>query len=173
MESFELPQGPSANIIDSELCGENTFNVTLQGGGSMISRRGDSIIVPPAAGPRRTESEVNFIQAHSLFFMGRILMVFNDFSSDEEGSLSITADKRSHPDSQAGSTSQARRSQRRTQLWKIKPVKEEEEEREERGEEVGLEGEGEESRDNDYEDEDFGKCPCTVTCTAHHNKYTR
>ena len=91
-------------------------------------------------------------------------MVFNDFSSDEEGGLSITADKRSHPDSQAGSTSQARRSQRRTQLWKIKPVKEEEEEeeeeeeREERGEEVGLEGEGEESRDNDCEDEDFGRC---------------
>ena len=85
-------------------------------------------------------------------------MVFNDFSSDEEGGLSITADKRSHPDSQAGSTGQARRPQRRPQLWKRKPVKKEEEEGEERGEEVGLEGEGEESRDNDYEDEDFGKC---------------
>ena len=100
-------------------------------------------------------------------------MVFNDFSSDEEGSLSITADKRSHPDSQAGSAGQARRPQRRPQLWKRKPVKKEEEEGEERGAEVGLEGDGEESRDNDYEDEDFGKCLCTVTCTAHHNKYTR
>ena len=77
------------------------------------------------------------------------------FSSDEEGSLSITAEKRSYPESRAslaGSTGQQRRPQRRPQLWKRKPVKEEEEEEEEGREE------GEESRDNEYEDEDFGKC---------------
>ena len=63
--------------------------------------------------------------------------------------MSITADKRVHPESQAAST---RRPQRRPQLWKRKPVKEEEE----RGEGVELEQEGEESRDKEYEDEDFG-----------------
>ena len=64
--------------------------------------------------------------------------------------MSITANKRVHPESQAAST---RRPQRRPQLWKRKPVKEEEE----RGEGVELEQEGEESRDKGYEDEDFGK----------------
>ncbi len=72
-------------------------------------------------------------------------------SSDEEGRLSITADERNHPESR--STSQTRRPQRRPQLWKRKPVKEEEGEG--GGEGVGLEHEREESRE--YEDEDFGK----------------
>ena len=42
------------------------------------------------------------------------------------------------------------------------------EEEEERGEEVGLEEEGEESRDNEFEDEDFGRCMfmvCFIQCT--------
>ena len=51
--------------------------------------------------------------------------------------------------SRAGS---AGRPQRRPQLWKRKQAKEEE-----GGEEVELEQEGEESRDKEYEDEDFGK----------------
>ena len=96
-----------------------------------------------------------------------------NFSSDEEGSLSITAEKRTHPESQAvstGSTNQQRRPQRRPQLWKRKPMKKEEEEGEEGREEVGLEEEREESRDNEYEDEDFGKWIC-IGVVLHNTQY--
>ena len=90
-----------------------------------------------------------------------------DFSSDEEGGLSITADERTHPESRASSASQQKRPQRRPQLWKRKPVKKEGEEGgEEEEEEVGLEEEGEEPRDNDYEDEDFGKTSVYNYCAA-------
>ena len=71
--------------------------------------------------------------------------------------MSNAAEKRAHPENRttAGSTcsnSQRKRPQRRPQLWKRKPVKEEREEGE------GHEEEREESREKEYEDEDFGKC---------------
>ena len=80
-------------------------------------------------------------------------------SSDEEGGLTITTnEERSHPDSGASphvAVGQRPRPQRRPQLWKKKKEKEEREESEESG--GSPEPDRGDSRDKEYEDEDYGR----------------
>ena len=78
-------------------------------------------------------------------------------SSDEEGGLSITAERRSHPDSGATSSGsmahRPRQPPRRPQLWKREPA-----EREMSEDSEGSEEEEEEQlKDKEYEDEDYGE----------------
>ena len=97
------------------------------------------------------------------------MLVYLFCSSDEEGGLSITDESRSHPDSRRElssvgmATKQRRQPPRRPRLLKKKETPERE------GSEEGAPVEGE-TKEREYEDEDFGefkKHACYINVHVH------